>query len=150
MGSDGQSGSGEYSAMLMAAITEMREDQRDFRTRVEGKLDDQASEIQKVRVQLADGTGRMNLMQQSIDSVQKTGNENAEKLRSLEAGSSSGAHKATETRGLPKGGWIPADKLPVIIASIGTLIASVIASVALMRNPTAPAPTPTQAATTHP
>ena len=152
------SGSGEYSALLLAAITEIRDDQREFRTHVNGALSTQGGEIKQILVSLADGTGRMNVMQQTIDTVRSNTDSHDRRLKSMESGSGlrSAIQKATPVpveAVKPEGGWISADKIPAIITALGSLIAVVISSVALMKSPAQPVvasnqPTPTPATTT--
>ena len=128
----GEAPSGEYSALLLAGLKELRDDQKEFRIRVEGKLDIQATETQKILIHLTAADGRMNLMQQTITELQTVSEDNQKKLRSLE--SSSGLRPAVRERS--EGGWISADRLPSLIAALGTLIAVVLSSIALMRSPT--------------
>lgn len=137
------SGSGEYSALLLAAITEIRDDQREFRTYVNGALSVQGGEIKQILVSLADGTGRMNVMQQTIDTVRANTEVHDRRLKSMESGSGlrSAIQKATpapveDTK--PEGGWISADKIPALITAIGSLVAVVISSVALLRPGSSP------------
>lgn len=44
------------------------------------------------------------------------------------------------------GGWIPADKLPAIIMALGTLVATILSAIALMRSPSSIAPVAVQPA----
>lgn len=141
----GNAPSGEYNALLLAGLKELREDQKEFRMRVESKLDTQALETQKILVQLAEGTGRMNLMQNTIGELQVISEDNQKKLRSIE--SSSGLRPAVRSEARPEGGWISADKLPALLAALGTLIAVILSSIALMRSP-AEAATVVKAVTT--
>lgn len=133
----GDTPSGEYSALLLAGLKELREDQKEFRTRVEGKLDLQALETQKILIQLTAGDGRMNLMQQTINELQAITEANQKKMHSIE--SISGLRPAIRGEARPEGGWISADRLPALLAALGTLIAVILSSIALMRSPAASA-----------
>ncbi len=138
------SGSGEYSALLLAAITEIRDDQREFRTYVNGALSTQGGEIKQILVSLSDEKGRMNVMQQTIDTVKINTDSHDRRLKSMESGSGlrTAIQKATPVeQQKPEGGWVSADKIPAIITAIGSLIAVVISSVALMKAPAQPVTT---------
>lgn len=146
--------SGEYNALLLAAITEIRDDQRDFRSRIEGKIDTQGGEIKQILVSLADGTGRMNVMQTTIDNVKSNTESHDRRLRSMESGSGlrTAIRQITpnpDEDEKPKGGWIGVDKIPSILMALGSLIAVVISSVALMKTP-APVAASTTATTPTP
>lgn len=150
------SGSGEYSALLLSAINQLRDDHREFRVSISSKMDTQGGQIQEILVSLADGTGRMNVMQQTIDMVRTNTEAHAERLRSIESGS--GIHQAvarltsessTTDDDKPRGGWISADKLPAIITAIGSIIAVVVSSIALMKAPAQPPTIPTQPPAVH-
>lgn len=151
------SGSGEYSALLLAAITEIRDDQREFRTHVNGALSTQGGEIKQILVSLADGTGRMNVMQQTIDTVKSNTDSHDRRLKSMESGSGLRAAVQMATPApieevKPGSGWISVEKIPAIITAIGSLVAVVISSVALLRPGSPPVavttnqPTPTTTA----
>lgn len=131
--------SGEYNALLLAKITEISNEQRDFRKRVEEKIDTHGDKLSNILVNLADGKGRMDVMQQSIENVITLTESHDKRLRSIEIGS--GIRPGTVREERHKGGWISVDKLPAIIVAIGSLVAVVISSIALIKTPPSAAAT---------
>ncbi len=150
------SGSGEYSALLLAAIKEIRDDQREFRIRMESRMDTQGGKIEQVLISLADGKGRMDVMQQNIEGLDTAIGIHDRRIKSIESGSglrsviTAAIPQSPAEPDRPTGGWISADKLPAIIAAIGSVVATILASVALMKQPAAPAVPAPSAATSTP
>lgn len=145
------SGSGEWRGdnfnLLLDMIKEMKKEQQDFRGRVEEKLDESNTEMRKVLVRLAEGTGRMDNLAGVVDGCRRAIDDVNDRIRSIERGSGmrSAIHlAAAPADDKPSGGWISADKLPALIAAIGSVIAVILSSVAMMRAP-AEAPTVAQA-----
>ena len=130
--------SGEYPDLLLAAIQELREDQREFRSHVGGKLDAQSTQISEILVTMAQGTGRMNILQQSIDTLSAHSEETDRRVRRIEAGS--GVHPAVsaEEGPRPRGNWISIDKIPAILMAIATLISVIFSCYAVYKAPTQP------------
>jgi hypothetical protein len=137
--------SGEFSVLILSAIKEIRDDQRDFRSHVNTKLDKQTEHIQEILVALSVSKGRMDLIDKNMETVRDLGEANARGLHSLERGSglrralrnveTVPVNQAREETHESSGGWISAERIPAIIMAFGSLVAVIISSIALLRNP---------------
>ncbi len=124
----------ETTKLMFDALKEMREESREFRRRFETKIDEQSAEVKEIKVSLAEGAGRMDLIQQTLDTVKDMNESQDQRLKAIEK--ASGLRPAVISEAKPEGGWIAADKLPLIIAAIGSLVAVVLSAVAVTKTQT--------------
>lgn len=125
--------SGEFH-LLLDTLQDMRTESRDFRDTFNTKMDINGRQNTEILVKLAEHNGRLNMLQMAVDNIKTMSQESKDKLERIDSNTPPSLPAIRDSAD-GRGGWISVDRIPGILTAVGSLIAAIMAAIALMRSP---------------